>query len=561
VTLTLAIAFGLFAVLTRNWTVHEFGNRALDVARTVAATQVVQANVTHYHESPSRSRAQLANELANGPLQATVSQVRQRTGVLFVVITDDHGITLAHPDITELAGHVSSDPGIAPAGQEKVLAQLGNQGPSVHAKAPIFEPNSDQVAGAVTVGISTRAVHDQLMRDLRIAVAMGGVALLIGIVGSVVLARRWHGLTFGLRPAEMAELLRGQAAMLHGIGEGVLAVDTAWRATVINDEARRLLQVRIELGDPVDEIGLTTRVLDVFRAADSSPAQATVGDRVVVVSARPVTRDGHDLGTVLVVRDRTDVESLTRELDAVQSMSTVLREQRQEFENRLYLLIEGSLAATAPIADVWARLPDAEAIAELRQRSHLLGISTISCESLILMHQILSTLGAPHMIRRHAPSMSAAAKQAVLDAELNGVPVLVNKTVTVRLGAAHLLCTGVGDFTINRHVLAKVASVLGLPKKTAKACRINPPDYSPEHELGLLTGMVSPFVSPSISGRRLHAVVRLGSTEVAHGDKPMVAISLSPFESLLVPLAEFGRLARLYAVTAYPDIEWVEIGD
>jgi two-component system CitB family sensor kinase len=51
-----------------------------------------------------------------------------------------------------------------------------------------------------------------------------------------------------------------------------------------------------------------------------------------------VARDGRDLGTVLVVRDRTDVESLTRQLDAVQLMSTVLRAQRHEFANRLHLL-------------------------------------------------------------------------------------------------------------------------------------------------------------------------------------------------------------------------------
>jgi two-component system, CitB family, sensor kinase len=51
-----------------------------------------------------------------------------------------------------------------------------------------------------------------------------------------------------------------------------------------------------------------------------------------------VAREGRDLGTVLVVRDRTDVESLTRQLDAVQLMSTVLRAQRHEFANRLHLL-------------------------------------------------------------------------------------------------------------------------------------------------------------------------------------------------------------------------------
>ena len=97
-------------------------------------------------------------------------------------------------------------------------------------------------------------------------------------------------------------------------------------------------EVENEPGGPVEKIGLTPRVLDVFKSAESTPTLATVGDRIVVVSARHVTREGRELGTVLVVRDRTDVESLTRQLDAVQLMSTVLRAQRHEFANRLHLL-------------------------------------------------------------------------------------------------------------------------------------------------------------------------------------------------------------------------------
>jgi two-component system CitB family sensor kinase len=88
----------------------------------------------------------------------------------------------------------------------------------------------------------------------------------------------------------------------------------------------------------VDKIGLTPRVLEVLRSSDPTPTLAAVGERVLVVSARPVSREGRELGSVLVVRDRTDVESLTRQLDAVRLMSTVLRAQRHEYANRLHLL-------------------------------------------------------------------------------------------------------------------------------------------------------------------------------------------------------------------------------
>jgi two-component system, CitB family, sensor kinase len=335
---TLGIAGGMLAYLSHNRITAQYETRSLDMARSIAFAPIVRADVERYDRIPLTPSPALTDELANGELQTLASEIQKRTDVLFVVIANDRGIRLSHPNRDELGKHVSTDPSQALAGHEEVTQESGTLGPSVRAKVPIMAPNSDRVVGEVSVGISTSAVHHQLWTDVRAAAGLVCAALFIGVVGSMLLARRWRGLTLGLQPAEMAELIRGQAAVLHGIDEGVLAVDTAWTTTFVNDEASRLLDITNEAGRPVEEIGLTPRVLEVFRSADATPALATIGDRIVVVSARRVSREGRDLGTVLVVRDRTDVESLTRQLDAVQLMSTVLRAQRHEFANRLHLL-------------------------------------------------------------------------------------------------------------------------------------------------------------------------------------------------------------------------------
>jgi two-component system CitB family sensor kinase len=338
VTLTLGIAGGMLAFFSHDRLAAQYEDQSLDVARAIAFAPAVRADVTRYDAAPLSPSPALTAELADGQLQQLATEVQQRADLLFVVITNDQGIRLSHPNRKELGKHVSTDPSEALAGHEVVDREEGTLGRSVRAKVPVYAPNSNRVVGEVSVGISTAEVHHQLWSDVRKAGLLVGLALIIGIVGSVLLARRWRGLTMGLQPSEMAELIRGQAAVLHGIDEGVVAVDNEWNVTFVNDEASRLLEVGSEPGKPVEKIGLTSRVLDVFRSADSTPTLATVGDRIVVVSARHVAREGRDLGTVLVVRDRTDVESLTRQLDAVQLMSTVLRAQRHEFANRLHLL-------------------------------------------------------------------------------------------------------------------------------------------------------------------------------------------------------------------------------
>lgn len=346
VTLTLVVAFALFAQFNRHRLDLQYGEHALDIARVVASSPTVVGNITHYEDTALTPTPALVDELAAGPLQSVASRVEQRTHVQFVVIANAQGVRLAHPHRDELGRKVSTDPADALAGHDEVLHQSGTLGRSIVAKVPVLAPGSNRVLGMVSVGISTKAFDEQFSHNLRVLAPLGGAALFIGVAGSVAIARRWRGMTLGLRPAEMAELVRTQAAVLHGIDEGVLAADDTGSITFVNDEACRLLKIGNELGRSVDEVGLTPRVLDVFKAASeknsekiaAAPTLATVGERIIVVSARAVSREGRALGTVLVVRDRTDVESLTRQLDAVQVMSTTLRAQRHEFANRLHLL-------------------------------------------------------------------------------------------------------------------------------------------------------------------------------------------------------------------------------
>jgi two-component system, CitB family, sensor kinase len=337
VTLALIVAFALVAVYNRHRLAVQYGIQAIDIARVVASAPTVVDNISRYDAASPAPVPGFVDELATGPIQSVVSRIQQRTHVQFVVVANTHSVRLAAPERDLLGQQVAGDFTQALAGREQTARESTILGGVIVARVPVQEPGG-RVVGIVSVGISTKAFDDEFATNLRVLAAMGGLLLLVGVVGSVVLARRWRGLTLGLRPAEITELVRSQTAVLQGIGEGVLAVDTSWNVTFVNDEAGRLLDIDNETRRHVDEIGLTPRVLDVFKAADSTPALANVGDRIVVVSARPVVREGRALGTVLVVRDRTDVESLTRQLDAVQVMSTVLRAQRHEFANRLHLL-------------------------------------------------------------------------------------------------------------------------------------------------------------------------------------------------------------------------------
>jgi two-component system CitB family sensor kinase len=166
------------------------------------------------------------------------------------------------------------------------------------------------------------------------------MALAIGAVVSWGLARRLRRRTFGLELDEITTLLQEREATLHGIREGVIAVDTTGRISVINDEAQRLL------GLPVAASGRLLKDLlppgplrDVLAGPDAIKDDLVLtDDHFLVINRMPVTLNGRPHGSVVTFRDRTEVEGLLRELDGVRSLTDSLRAQQHEFSNRMHAL-------------------------------------------------------------------------------------------------------------------------------------------------------------------------------------------------------------------------------
>lgn len=324
VLLVVGFGFGLVWWLLNDQMTTQYGQRALAVARSVAADR------------------QIADDVAHGDpdhhVRVAAERVRRATGALFVVVTDTSGIRLAHPNPWRIGKRVSTDPSGPLTGHEVVNTARGTLGVSARGKVPL-RVASGAIVGEVSVGIGHETIAGHLTRQLSLVAGFAGAALLLGVAGSYLLTRRVKKLTLGLEPYELAELVREREAVLHGIGEGVLAVDEHGRVSVCNAEASRLLGVAPARGTPVGELDLPPRLREVLDGpGDVDTALAVAGDRVLVAGRRGVRQDGRDLGGVLTLRDRTDLEKLTRELDAVRALTDGLRAQRHEFTNRLHTL-------------------------------------------------------------------------------------------------------------------------------------------------------------------------------------------------------------------------------
>jgi sensor histidine kinase regulating citrate/malate metabolism len=62
-------------------------------------------------------------------------------------------------------------------------------------------------------------------------------------------------------------------------------------------------------------------------------------DRVLIVNQEPVRWEGRPIGTVMTIRDQTEVRSVMDELDSVRGFAESLRAQAHESANRLHTVI------------------------------------------------------------------------------------------------------------------------------------------------------------------------------------------------------------------------------
>lgn len=321
----------VFVFLTVDHLRAEAKSSALAIARTVAAEPEVRREVGRATDSTERRSAQ---ELAEGPLQLIAADAAERADALFVVVTDADGIRLAHPEPDRLNERVSTSHEAALRGEEVTAWETGTLGESARAKVPVFAPGTQTPVGEVSVGFERASVFDSLPRLLLGVAVAAGMAVTLGAAATLWLRRRWEQLTLGVQPEELVALVQNHTAVLDGVGDGVVALDLDGVVRVCNDEATRMLGTGPLTGMTLAEVDLPDEAHDALQAGEGG---VVVGDRILYVDARPVHRGGQRLGSVIVLRDRTDVVALSERLDSVRAMTSALRVQRHEFANSMHV--------------------------------------------------------------------------------------------------------------------------------------------------------------------------------------------------------------------------------
>jgi two-component system, CitB family, sensor kinase len=300
--------------------------RVLGVAETFAHSPDV---VTALHSRDPAAQLQLLAE-----------SVRQATGVDFVVVMSRDRVRYSHPNPALIGERFIGNTAPALAGQPFTETFTGTLGPSVRAVVPV-PGESRPVEGLVAVGITQTKISTELARQLPALLGLVALLLALAAFGSLLVSRRMQRFTHGLGPVELTRLYEHHDAVLHAMREGLLVLDRERKLLLVNDEGARLLGLEPNAeGRPAAELDVPGSLGELLASGrDAHDEIHLTAEAVVVVNQAPVTRQGRAFGTVVTLRDHTELQALTGELDSVRGLAESLKSQAHESANRLHAVV------------------------------------------------------------------------------------------------------------------------------------------------------------------------------------------------------------------------------
>ncbi|MER5924136.1 SpoIIE family protein phosphatase [Streptomyces mirabilis] len=297
----LLVACGVFALAlqTERDTTAEAKRRSIATAETFAHSPGLVAAL----RTPDPSKI----------LQPLTEAARKAAGVDFIVVMNTKGIRYTHPLPSRIGKRFVGTIGPSLAGKVYTESVHGPLGHEVQATVPVDDARG-KVVGLVSAGLKVKNVTSEVNRQLPIILGAGAGALVVSTGVTALVGRRLRRQTHSLAPDEMTRMYDHHDTVLHSVREGVLIVGGDGRLLLANDEARRLLELPPDAeGQLVSQLSSlepeTVELLVSGREATDEVHFA--GERLLAVNQRPTGRDGGIEGTVVTLRDSTELQAVT----------------------------------------------------------------------------------------------------------------------------------------------------------------------------------------------------------------------------------------------------------
>ena len=308
----------------------EVGEKALAVSKTIAQSPDIIAAFDE--DKPQKT------------IQPLTKQIQEDIGAEYIVVGNKEGIRYSHTLEDRIGKRMvgGDNKRALQYGKSYVSKKTGSLGLAIRGKTPVIKDG--KIIGVVSVGYLIEDVQKMVQERNQPIVLLLIIFLLIGMIGSVLIAKHLKHLLFDMEPYEISEALLQKNAILESAKEGIIAVDTHNRITLLNQSAKDILQ----LGDIPDKEIISQpleRAVDIalldyaLHPKNREDHEFILNQEIVLLNTHLLEENGELRGAVATFRKKTDFEKITNELSTIKQYTEGLRSQAHEFLNKIHTIL------------------------------------------------------------------------------------------------------------------------------------------------------------------------------------------------------------------------------
>lgn len=332
VALTILLTLGGTLYLTLRQNQHILDRNLMNSAQVIARIPMVIRDL----------EGKKATEELWGFLDTSITKI---SDIDVIAVADVNNIQYYYPDRDHIgepyAGKVQQR--ILEGEEAFTSRDTGISGAERCAYAPV-KGEDGALLGFVMVGIYMHSVTQGMLYTVLSFVLIAIAAIAIGAVLSFKLSDRIKDSLMGYEPEVFRGLLNQRDDILDALEEGVIAIDRNVKLIYINQAAAKMLGIKSKQeveGKPLHDVypqSTLDRILASKRPEHNVPLLFFERERILS-DRLPIWEDGRVVGAVSILRNRTEVTRLAKDLTGVRHMVDALRAYTHEFMNKLHVIL------------------------------------------------------------------------------------------------------------------------------------------------------------------------------------------------------------------------------
>ncbi|HCJ3346655.1 TPA: sensor histidine kinase [Klebsiella pneumoniae] len=302
---------------------YQVGQRALIQAMQISAM-------------PELVEAVQKRDLAR--IKALIDPMRSFSDATYITVGDASGQRLYHVNPDEIGKSMEggdSDEALINA-KSYVSVRKGSLGSSLRGKSPIQDATG-KVIGIVSVGYTIEQLENWLSLQISSLLIPMAIMLLLLLFCARRFSLHIKKQMLNMEPQQLSQLLIQQSVLFESVFEGLIAIDSDYKITAINQTARRLLNLSQPeptlIGKRISSV-ISQEVFFYDAPQTNKKDEIVTFNQIKVIASRmAVILNNEPQGWVISFRSKDDINTLSLQLSQVQQYADNLRGVQHEHRN------------------------------------------------------------------------------------------------------------------------------------------------------------------------------------------------------------------------------------